>query len=57
MKYDIEEFSDGPIYLVNSNVKDKQIFCQRLGFHSIKTIDVMGVSVDLLTNSKGDQIR
>lgn len=57
MKYDIEEFSDCPIYLVNSNVKDNQIFCQRLGFHSIKTIDVMGVSVDLLTNSKGDQIR
>ena len=56
MEYDIEKFSDCPIYLENSNVKDNQVFYQRLGFHSIKTIDVMGVSVDLLTNSKGDQI-
>ncbi len=57
LEYDIEKFSDCPIYLENSNVKDNHTFYQRLGFHSIKTIDVMGVSVDLLTNSKGDQIR
>jgi|GEM_PF-1135743 len=56
MEYDIKKFSDCPIYLENSNVKDNQIFYQRLGFQSIKMIDVMGVSVDLLTNSKGDQI-
>ena len=56
MEYDIEKFSDCPIYLENSNIKDNQIFYQKFGFHSIKTIDVMGVAVDLLTNSKGDQI-
>jgi hypothetical protein len=33
------------------------LFYQRLGVHPIKTIEVIGVSVDLLTNSKGDQIR
>lgn len=56
MEYDIKKFNDCPIYLENSNVKDNHTFYQRLGFHSIKTIDVMGVAVDLLTNSKGDQI-
>lgn len=56
MDYAIKKFSDCPIYLENSNIKDNQIFYQRRGFQSIKTIDVMGVSVDLLTNSKGDQI-
>lgn len=54
MEYDIRKFNDCPIYLENSNIKDNQNFYERLGFHSIKTIDVMGVSVDLLTNSKGD---
>ncbi|WP_296558647.1 GNAT family N-acetyltransferase [uncultured Acetobacterium sp.] len=55
MEYDIKKFSDCPIYLENSNIKDNQKFYERLGFHSIKTIDVMGTPVDLLTNSKGDQ--
>ncbi|AFA49953.1 N-acetyltransferase [Acetobacterium woodii] len=55
MEYDMRKFSDCPIYLENSNIKDNQNFYERLGFHSIKTIDVMGVSIDLLTNSKGDQ--
>lgn len=55
MDYDIKKFSDCPIYLENSNIKDNQNFYKWLGFHSIKTIDVMSVSVDLLTNSKGDQ--
>jgi hypothetical protein len=55
MEYDIKKFSDCPIYLENSNIKDNHNFYEKLRFHSIKTIDVMGVSVDLLTNSKGDQ--
>ncbi len=55
MEYDMRKFSDCPIYLENSNIKDNQNFYEKLGFHSIKTIDVMGVSIDLLTNSKGDQ--
>lgn len=55
MEYDIKKFNDCPIYLENSNIKDNQNFYEKLGFHSIKTIDVMGISVDLLTNSKGDQ--
>lgn len=55
MEYAIGKFSDCPIYLENSNMKDNRIFYRGLGFHSIKTIDVMGVPVDLLTNSKGDQ--
>ena len=54
MEYDIKKFDDCPIYLENSNIKDNQRFYERLGFHSIKTIEVMGISVDLLTNSKGD---
>lgn len=54
MEYAIRKFSDCPIFLENSNIKDNRIFYEGLGFHSIKTIDVMGVSVDLLTNSKGD---
>lgn len=55
MDYAIKKFNDCPIYLENSNVKDNQIFYQSLGFDLIKRIDVMRVSVDLLTNSKGDQ--
>ncbi|AWW27512.1 GNAT family N-acetyltransferase [Acetobacterium sp. K1/6] len=55
MEYDIKKFSECPIYLENSNITDNKNFYERLGFHSIKTIDVMGVPVDLLTNSKGDQ--
>lgn len=55
MEYDIKKFSDCPIYLENSNIKDNHNFYKRLGFHSIKTIEVMEVLVDLLTNSKGDQ--
>lgn len=57
MDYAIEKFRDCPIYLENSNIKDNNYFYQRLGFHSIKTIEVLGVLVDLLNNSKGDQIR
>lgn len=54
MEYDIKKFSDCPIYLENSNIKDNQDFYEQLGFHSIKTIEVMDIPVDLLTNSKGD---
>lgn len=56
MEYAVGKFSEYPIYLENSNIKDNRIFYEGLGFHSIKTIDVMGISVDLLTNSKGDQL-
>lgn len=56
MEYAIGKFSDVPIYLENSNIKDNRIFYEGLGFHSIKMIDVMGIDVDLLTNSKGDQL-
>jgi len=56
MEYAIGKFTDFPIYLENSNIKDNRIFYERLGFHSLKMIDVMGISVDLLTNSKGDQL-
>jgi len=56
MEYDSEKFSDCSIYLENSNVQDDKIFDEKFGFHAIKMIDVMGISVDLLTNSKGDQI-
>ncbi|MBC3889689.1 hypothetical protein GH810_15370 [Acetobacterium paludosum] len=52
MEYAIGKFSECPIYLENSNIKDNKIFYERLEFHSIKTIDVMGISVDLLTNGK-----
>lgn len=52
MEYAIGKFNDCPIYLENSNIKNNRSFYERLGFHSIKTIDVMGVLVDLLTNSK-----
>ena len=57
MDYAIKKFRDCPIYLENSNIKDNTCFYQRLGFHSVKTIEVMGVLVDLMNNSKGDQIR
>ena len=57
MDYAIKKFSDCPIYLENSNIKDNTCFYQQLGFHSVKTIEVMGVLVDLMNNSKGDQIR
>ncbi len=56
MDYAIKKFRDCPIYLENSNIKDNTCFYERLGFHSIKTIEVLGVLVDLLNNSKGDQI-
>jgi GNAT superfamily N-acetyltransferase len=56
MEYAIEKFSDCPIYLENSNVKKNRIFYERLGFHPIKRIEVLGVSMDLLTNSKGEQL-
>lgn len=54
MEYATGKFSDCPIYLENSNTKDNRFFYERHGFQSIKTIDVMDISVDLLTNSKGD---
>jgi hypothetical protein len=56
MEYDSEKFSDCPIYLEYSNIQDDKILDEKFGFHAIKLIDVMGISVDLLTNSKGDQI-
>jgi hypothetical protein len=56
MEYDSDKFGDCPIYLENSKVQDNKIFYEKFGFHSIKMIDVMAISVDLLTNSKGDQI-
>jgi len=56
MEYAIDKFSDCPIYLENSNIKNNRIFYERLGFHPIKTIEVLGVSMDLLTNSKGEQL-
>jgi len=52
MEYAIGKFNDCPIYLENSNIKNNRSFYERLGFHLIKTIDVMGIPVDLLTNSK-----
>ncbi|MEO1816402.1 MAG: hypothetical protein ABGU93_12545 [Acetobacterium sp.] len=56
MEYDSKNFSDCSIYLENSNAQGDKIFDEKFGFHAIKKIDVMGISVDLLTNSKGDQI-
>lgn len=54
MEYAIDRFRDCPIYLENSNVLDNWDFYERLDFHLIRRLDVMGVRVDLLTNSKGD---
>jgi hypothetical protein len=54
MEHAIKKFNNYPIYLENSNIKDNQSFYEKLGFHSIKVIEVMGVSVDLMSNSKGD---
>jgi len=54
MEYAIGKFTECPIYLENSNIKDNQLFYERHGFHSIKIIDVLGINLDLLTNSKGD---
>jgi hypothetical protein len=50
MEYAISKFNNCPIYLKNSNMKSNKNFYERLGFHSIKVIDVMGIPVDLLTN-------
>ena len=50
MEYAIGKFNNCPIYLENSNIKSNKNFYERLGFHSIKVIDVMGIPVDLLTN-------
>jgi hypothetical protein len=50
MEYAIRKFNDYPIYLENSNIKNNKNFYKRLGFHSIKTIHVMGIPVDLLVN-------
>ena len=55
MAYAIRKFRDCPIYLENSNIEANRLFYEQLGFHSIKTIEVMGVPVDLLTISKGDR--
>ena len=55
MEYAIGKYRDCPIYLENSNIKGNRLFYEQLGFHSLKTIEVMGVPVDLLTNSKGDR--
>lgn len=55
MEYAMEKFDNYPIYLENSNIKDNQKFYGKLGFEAFKTIEVMGVPVDLMTNSKGDQ--
>ena len=51
MEYAIRKFNACPIYLENSNINNNKSFYERLGFHSIKIIHVMGIPVDLLTNS------
>lgn len=55
MEYDIRKFSDCPIYLENSNINNNKRFYEQFGFYSLKTIDVMGIPVDLMTNNEGGQ--